>query len=319
MIIRAHGFLLSGAPALSTLNPFTAAVHLGLLTVRLRTLKAQKRPPRFIRSLLWAEVTGEGRGERLGDLPFRVRTFRSAARFRPPRFNLEQLNEDGTLKNVPAAGTTAAKNLKQFVATQFAVYSHMPQGAPVAENPPDFDELIDFHQALSSLNTYPRLLRALGLVFDFQLPVDFVAETALTTPGRLAVVDLPGQSWEIQTLTVPNLSPLETAYLYFSAGGPDPWNVFTTAPGILGAGLTDLEVFGLLNLDPARYGLAQVDVESGMHKTILLAESWQADRPAMSAPDHPEVFDETPLSPPAVRRFLPVCGRACAGSAAQAE
>ena len=290
--------------ALSTLKSIyqQAGVTLGLPDRTPADIEGRQEAAnrRFIRSLLSGlEVNwSEERGERLRDT-YRsgFALFRSAARFRPPRFYLEQLNEDGTLKNVPAAGTTAAKNLKQFVATQFAVYSHMPQGAPVAENPPDFDELIDFHQALSSLNTYPRLLRALGLVFDFQLPVDFVAETALTTPGRLAVVDLPGQSWEIQTLTVPNLSPLETAYLYFSAGGPDPWKVFTTAPGILGAGLTDLEVFGLLNLDPARYGLAQVDVESGMHKTILLAESWQADRPAMSAPDHPEVFDETTTLP----------------------
>ena len=80
---------------------------------------------------------------------------------------------------MPAAGTPeATASLHQFVAEQFAVYSHMPQGAPIHENPPDFDTLIDFHQALSSLNSYPELLRALGLVFDFELPVDFVAHHA---------------------------------------------------------------------------------------------------------------------------------------------
>ena len=162
---------------------------------------------------------------------------------------------------MPAAGTPQAKGLHQFVANQFAVYSHMPPGAPIAQNPPDFDTLIDFHQALSSLNSYPDLLRALGLVFDFELPTSFVATTPINVPERLSVVDMPNHAWAIPTQVPPNTAPLETAYLYFSVGDPSkPWQLFTTAPGLLGGGLsTELEVFGLLNLDPTRFGLAQVD------------------------------------------------------------
>ena len=95
-----------------------------------------------------------------------------------------------------------------------------------------------------------------------------------------------------------NYHPLETAYLYFSVGDPaSPWKVFTAAPGLLGGVLSDLEVFGLLNLDPTRFGLAQVDVESGMHKNIRLAEAWQDDRLGLEFPDHPEIFDETTTLP----------------------
>ena len=35
---------------------------------------------------------------------------------------------------------------------------------------PDWDTELDFHQALGSLNAYPSLQRALGIVFDFELP-----------------------------------------------------------------------------------------------------------------------------------------------------
>ncbi len=206
------------------------------------------------------------------------------------------LSADGTLNNIPPAPNPGTTALHQFVAQQFAVYSHLPPGAPVHTNPPDFDKLIDFHQALSSLNSYPDLLRALGLVFDLDLPADFVAPTPISAPGRLAVIDLPGHTWDIATQAPPGLAPLETAYTYFSVGTP-PLTVFTTAPGLLDGILPDLEVFGLLNLDPTHFGLAQVDVESGMNKTILLAESWQDSRPGPALPDHPEVFDETTTLP----------------------
>lgn len=214
------------------------------------------------------------------------------------RYDPASLAPDGTLNNLPAHGTSASANLHSFVAAQFAVYSHMPQGAPVHENPPDFDTLIDFHQALSTLNSYPELLRALGLVLDFDLPATAVALTPPNLPDKMAVVDAPGRNWQISTSSVPRIAPLETAYLYFAAGsGPNAWRVFTTAPALLGGELPDLEILGLLNLDPGRYGAAQVDVESGMHKTTLLAESWQDDRPGPAFPAHPEVFDESTTLP----------------------
>ncbi len=211
-----------------------------------------------------------------------------------PRINPDAINPDGTLNNLPAAGTQAAIQYNQLVARQFAVYSHMPQGKAIEENPPDFDALIDFHQALSSLSSYPELLRALGLVFDFDLPADFVNATPIHTPGRLAVIDLVQPGWQVTTSAPPNMPVQETAYLYF---GTSEARMFTTAPGVLGGARSELEIFGLLHLDPARYGLAQMDVESGMHKIILLAEAFQYGRDWPEPPEHPQVYDETSTLP----------------------
>ncbi|HWQ84777.1 MAG TPA: hypothetical protein VN363_09430, partial [Anaerolineales bacterium] len=258
------------------------------------------RNRQFLKSLLsgleinWTEESGE----RLRKQVRAAFNHVGSVGLQSSHYNAAWLDADGTLLNMPAAGTPQAKGLNQFVANQFAVYTHMPPGAPIAQNPPDFDTLIDFHQALSSLNSYPELLRALGLVFDFELPASFVATTSINVPRRLSVIDVPHHSWAIPTQAPPNIAPLETAYLYFSVGSPpDAWQIFTTAPGLLGGGMTDLEVFGLLNLDPTRFGLAQVDLESGMFKNTLLAESWQADRPGPDPSDHPEVFDETTTLP----------------------
>jgi len=215
-------------------------------------------------------------------------------------YNPEWLAPDGTLNTLNGQSAEAKASLKKFAAENFAVYTHMPEGLPIADNPPNFDEMIDFHQALSSLNSYPELLRALGLVLDFDLPPGFLAPTPVQTPARLAVVDLPDRDWKIDTLTVPDQAPLETAYLFFTAGsGQGAWRVFTTAPGLLDKDQPrpDLDVFGLINLDPTRYGVAQVDVESGMYKTIMLAESWQDGSLTPAFPDHPEVFDETTTLP----------------------
>jgi len=241
----------------------------------------------------WNDREGERLRDSYREQVRSMRFLRAAARYDPA-----WLGPDGTFKTMPPAGGGNAADFRHLVAQQFALYTHMPQGAPVRENPPDFETLIDFHQGLTSLMSYPELLRALGLAFDFELPVDFVATTPFDQPGRLAIVDVPRRQWVTPTRTVPNAPPQETAYLHFAGGDPNnPSRLFTTAPGILGGGLQELEVFGLLNLEPGRFGLAQVDVESGMHKTTLLAEAWQDSRPGPSFPDHPEVFDETTTLP----------------------
>jgi hypothetical protein len=258
----------------------------------------QRHSPKreFLKGLLrglainWSDSDGEG-WRRV----YRAGFARLGAAGAVGHYDASWLAPDGTLAIVPPAGTPGAEGLNRFVAQQFGVYTHMPQGAPIRDNPPDFDKLIDFHQALSSVGSYPALLRALGIVFDFELPADFVAMTALAAHGTLAVVDIPGRVWSITTRTAP---PLETAYIRFAAGdATHPFTIFTTAPGLLGGVLPELDVFGLLNLDPTRYGLAQVDVESGMHKATLLAESWQDSREGQAFPDRPDVFDETTTLP----------------------
>jgi hypothetical protein len=247
----------------------------------------------------WNDDMGEGlrKSYRAGFAQIGASTTATGA-WQPPHYDPTWLAADGSLSILPPAGTPGNAAVQKFVSQQFAVYSHMPQGASLQDNPPDFDTLIDFHQALSSLNSYPELLRALGLVFDFDLPTDFVAETPINQPSQLSVADVPGHAWQITTHTVPALAPLATAYLYFAVGDPNnPMKLFTTAPALLGGVLSDLEIFGLLNLDPTRFGLAQVDLDSGMNKSILLAEAWSDGRPGPQPSDHPEVFDESATLP----------------------
>ena len=79
----------------------------------------------------------------------------------------------------------------QRVAVPFAVFHHMPTPKREDKELPlddqlDKDNLLDFHQALSSLNAYPELQRALGLVFDLELPRAFVKETGVSQVGTLS-------------------------------------------------------------------------------------------------------------------------------------
>ncbi len=177
------------------------------------------------------------------------------------------------------------------VTVPFAVFHHMPT--------PERDDLmldqsnvLDFHQALSALNAYPDLLRALGLVFDLDLPLDFAAQTALGAFGTLSVSKAtPGWHWSVP----PKTPRLETAYVHMLLGTE---HFFFTAPRILHDPKAPVTVVGLLDLDPAHFGLAQVDVDGGMHKAIILAENLHpaGDRnldPNVQpeAAQHPEVFD----------------------------
>ena len=195
----------------------------------------------------------------------------------------------------------------QSTALPFAVFHHMPTPGR-KDNPVTIDtaEVIDFHWALTSLNSYPALLRALGLVFDLELPAEFVAATAPAKFGTLAVVDT---SWEWQVAT--KMPALETAYVNLPLGNN---RLFLTAPHVLcrsslpaadcGPSPATLAV-GLINLDPTAFGLAQVDVDGGMHKTIIVAETFHnpdassntAPNPQPQAAPHPEVYDRDATLP----------------------
>ncbi|HKR01391.1 MAG TPA: hypothetical protein VJT09_12010 [Pyrinomonadaceae bacterium] len=187
-------------------------------------------------------------------------------------------------------GERNASALNQ-VAMPFAVFHNMPT-PPRKDNPVEIDteNLLDFHQALSSLNSYPELQRALGLVFDLELPRDFVKETAHSKFETLSVGGT-NFDWSTQTRT----PELATAYVHLNAG---QHRLFVTAPRSLKEP-SPVTVMGLLNLDPERFGLAQVDVDGGMHKAIILAEAISNPDPARNLdpaaqPEraaHPEVFD----------------------------
>lgn len=189
-------------------------------------------------------------------------------------------------------GPDSATNPAQ--AQQFAVFHHMP--APPGTPPPpplapDWAKVLDFHQALSAVNGYPLLQRALGLVFDFDLPPGSIPATTAGAPGALSVTGVqPGWKWQLPA-AIPSL---QTAYIAWPASGK---TLFLAAPRLLVDSTAPNLVLGLLSLDPGRFGLAQVDVDGAMHKAIMLAETLSPDPDANRfnggpAPAlHPEVFD----------------------------
>ncbi|MDT3680321.1 MAG: hypothetical protein ROZ64_15970 [Burkholderiaceae bacterium] len=188
---------------------------------------------------------------------------------------------------------TAARNPAAFasIAGPFSAYHHMPtpteqEAGAVAIDPDTFD----FHQALSALEAHPQLQRALGLVFDVELPRDLVPASATGTPAPLSV-DSTDIAWQMP----PSSPALQTACMHFASAG---FSLFHAASRTQTKEGSPVQVIGLLNLDPARFGLAQVDVDGAMHKAIATAEIHNNADPGRSVrpadPDaapNPEVYD----------------------------
>jgi hypothetical protein len=228
--------------------------------------------------------------------------WRNMVRIRTPLFGelsfLSSPPMSGTLDSEGAIVAEPDADALRGISLPFAVFHHMP--TPKYDHNRDAnhamildtENLLDFHQVLSSLNSYPDLLRALGLVFDLELPANFVQATALGKYGTFWVSSVtPGWSWSM----TPDVPRLKTAYVLIQAGGK---NLFCNAPRYLDDPTFPTAVIGLLQLNPNNFGLAQVDVDGGMHKTINLAEtlrpSTEANRGYNVQPleaTNPEIFD----------------------------
>jgi len=225
-----------------------------------------------------------------GDVPATaLNPFRLAPGAAAP-FTAGELGGDGlpNATQLPAPGSGEGQALRRELAAQFALYHHQPPAPSFI--PPDMDRAIDFHKALTALQSYPALLRALGLVFDLELPANFLPLTPATSHGTFGVASVaPGWDWDIRPAPVP---PASTAYDLLSLGGSH--RAFLTAPrrGLAPPDPSG-EIIGLLHLDPRDFGLAQVDVDGALHKTIIVAESVGNAAP----PLHPEVFDPTSTLP----------------------
>ncbi len=215
-----------------------------------------------------------------------------------------ELDSEGLVPTPPQPGRNEA------LAGPFSTFHNMPtpKGQPGPEGEPqerpaldpDWNTLLDFHRALASLNAYPELQLRLGIVFEVSLPADFVRHEPGDPFTSLSVATvIPGWDWSVGT----ELPEVATACVHLHVPGG---NVFTTAPRILGqkveTGVPHVPpapiLGGLLHLDPRHFGLAQVDVDGGMHKAIMLAESRDPDPDQYLGPSsgpapapHPEVFD----------------------------
>lgn len=199
----------------------------------------------------------------------------------------EAVGADGLLRAGtldPAASDFAST--QRDVVQRFGVFSHMPPGAPVTRASLDDEKVLDFHQGLSALNAYPALLRLLGLVFDIELPLDFVADADGLNPGQLSITELDGQWSADMTTITPTTS---TAYINTRIGAR---RIVAVAPRSLVEPGQPLTTLGLMNLDPTRYGVMQLDIDGALHKAVMLADAI-TQLPGESAPQHPEVFDPT--------------------------
>ncbi len=201
-------------------------------------------------------------------------------------------DDEGYLDN--AAVRSLHRDDKQDIAAGCMAFHHMPtpayseKKANETDPPPqsnltyDPEKIIDFHQGLSATGNYPSLQRALGLVFDIELPVDALEPNTTQAPLFLHII-----SHSLDGDFSASNGAVRTAYFLLDAGAQG-W-VFHTAsrPGIVRG------AFGIAALDPAWFGLAQVDVDGAMHKTVLLAESLKANevggKPALAP--HPGVYD----------------------------
>jgi hypothetical protein len=160
-------------------------------------------------------------------------------------------------------GTTEYRTAVAAVKEDFAVFAHQPQGAEVTKDSLDAKHVLDFHKVLSSVNAYRQLQRDLGLVFDLELPRDFVVD-ALDPHGELAITAVDVR-WDQDVPT--RVPPTKVAYLHADLDAEH--RLFCVAP--LGLTAPRPLLAGLLQLAPRFFGIAQVDVDGAMHKTLMHA------------------------------------------------
>ena len=169
--------------------------------------------------------------------------------------------------DVPTSVQLVNSSQTNAVARRFDLYTTMPPapGRPaLPSTPQDFSQLLDFHQAIASLQSYPQLLRAFGLVIDVEVPLDFVANSPDPTGFLTIAVTAftPGTSLQI----VPQWNFPLTAYVR----SPDQ---FSAAPAIQPTFRQDI-ANGLLQLWSGLFYLVQLDIDGAMFKAIALAENF---------------------------------------------
>ncbi len=146
--------------------------------------------------------------------------------------------------------------------------------------PESFQETIDFHRIVSSMNQYRRMLRALGLVVDLEFDAAALG-AAGDTPGLRAVVQwTPTSEAASGVETLPDLTPL-TRCLATSGR----FETQTRVNGGLIGGRA-------LRLSDDRFRLIQTDVDGGGLKALNFTGSLATLGDADTSMDHDEVDDD---------------------------
>ncbi|MBK6890752.1 MAG: hypothetical protein IPI59_01250 [Sphingobacteriales bacterium] len=196
----------------------------------------------------------------------------------------EDLTADGLLKPSAIAETKQKETLNAFAAFQGMPQPEQERYKPLTKEAQDFEKTFDFHQAIASLQDYPALQRALGLVFDIEIPEHLIPTTANTLATMCVYKVMPGWGWEVE----PEVPELHTAYWYFKQNKE---SYFLTAVDISRKNLG----VGLLHLNPMQFGIAQIDVDGGLHKLIQQAESFRSGDIEHGL--HQTLFDNTATLP----------------------
>ncbi|MDQ6605862.1 MAG: peptidoglycan-binding protein [Actinomycetota bacterium] len=153
---------------------------------------------------------------------------------------------------------------------QFHLFHSQPTAfgrPPLPSSPAELSALLDFHGALGALRSYPQLERALGLVFDLELPLDAVGgQAAVGSAAELPLTAgelVPDSGWSTPT----SLFSVPVA-CHLSLDGSSRPTTFLAASTPHLAGDVDS---GLLRL-PAAFTLAEVDPDSALHALAVAAE-----------------------------------------------
>ena len=197
---------------------------------------------------------GEELAQRIGQRLDSARTQARARRAANSLVNQERIDPFPLPSDDPAGHLYQAQVFHRRARLQPV---ELPKDA--AEAAAHFQERIDFHRMLSALADYPGLLRKLGLVFDLLLPLDALPVEAVgAAPGRLCTHAVFPSAFPERD------DPNETPWTY----SVSPWTVYFNtevnglrffAPAPRG-GYRD-SIFRLLQLDPQRFSLIQVDVD----------------------------------------------------------
>jgi hypothetical protein len=159
--------------------------------------------------------------------------------------------------------------------TRFALFHHIP---PAPHRPPlpsteaDFvkAKTLDFHRALTALNSYPSLLRKLGLVFDVEVPATLCPDSPHAGAYRTVAVRkvTAGFKWSI----TPRFFQPSTAYYRDKTS-------FSTAPSTPPASLATKSyapgdvIDGMLVLSPDSFNLSEVDLDGALLNALSLADN----------------------------------------------
>jgi hypothetical protein len=180
---------------------------------------------------------------------------------------------EAPLDGVPT--TLTAPSGGRAMARRFALYHHLPPAPnrpPLPSTPADFANLLDFHKAMTALSSYPQLMRALGLVFDLEIPSSFCPVSPAATGGDYLAIAVTGVTPGFVWASAPQFCLPLTSYYRTTTD-------FLTAPATPSSNLPTQDyvpgdiVGGVLALLTRYFHLTEVDVDGGLLKAMSFADN----------------------------------------------